>query len=114
MSEAPATYGRFKATHPELAEAYERLSTLTGRAGPLSEREQRLIRLGVAMGTRNPGAIRSALRKAGDAGVGVEELRHAVLLGLVNVGISDTLMVMAWVDELSGAAAQEGNGSGPR
>ena len=91
MSEAPGTYRRFKAERPDIAQAYERLSALTVSDGPLTEREVRLVRLGIALGSRSPGAVKSAARKAHDVGVTREELDHAAILSLVNIGLSEAL-----------------------
>ncbi len=99
MSEAPGAFKRFKASRPEMAAAYERLSELAMTGGPLSEREARLVKLGVALGVRSPGAIKSAMRKAGDAGLGHDELEHAVYLALANIGLSDTLTAVRYVEE---------------
>ena len=108
MSEAPGTYRRFKAEQPNLAVAYERLSDLAASAGPLSEREVRLVRLGVALGGRSPGAVKSAARKARDAGVRLEELEHAAMLAIVNIGLSEALGALSDIRETVGGG-QEGN-----
>ncbi len=108
MSEAPETYKRFKAGQPAIAAAYEALSALTLEAGPLNGREQRLVKLGVALGAGSPGGVRSAMRKALDAGACDGDLRHAALLALVTIGLPDTLLAMKWADELTASGGPDG------
>ena len=46
----PATYREFRATYPQVAEALDHLGHATDGAGPLDDRTQRLVHLGIAIG----------------------------------------------------------------
>lgn len=99
MSEAPGAYRRFKDERPDVAEAYEQLSEVTAGGGPLTPREVRLVRLGIALGTRSRGAIKSAARKAKDVGVTAEDMEQAVMMAIVSVGLSEALGALSDIRE---------------
>ena len=69
----PDVYVRLRERFPEVAEAVDDLGRATSAAGPLDERTQRLVKLGIAMGALAEGAVRSNARRALDAGASKEE-----------------------------------------
>lgn len=72
----PAVYQCFIAAYPDVIEAHHELSRLLHASGPLSAAERRLAKLGIAVGSGSPGAVRSHARKALAEGISVEALRH--------------------------------------
>jgi AhpD family alkylhydroperoxidase len=96
----PPTYRRFRADHPEVAEALDRLGATTERAGPLDPRTQHLVQLGMAVARQAEGAVRSHARRALEAGATVEELRHVVLLAISTSGFPTAMASSSWINEV--------------
>jgi len=106
MSEhLPAVYRRFVTEYPRVTEAHHELSRLLHEAGPLSPVERRLAKLGIAVGSGSPGAVRSHARKALAEGISVEALRHVVVLAISTAGFHAAIAAYAWVNELVDAEA---------
>ena len=73
----PRTYRDLRADYPDLAAAYDGLGDACRQAGPLSARDQRLVKLGIALGLSSDGGVRSHVRRGLDEGISAEELLHA-------------------------------------
>ena len=69
-------------------------------AGPLDEKTQDLVKLGIALGANSRGAVMSHTRKARDAGATPEEIAHVVLLGLTTTGFPNMIAAWNWVQEV--------------
>ena len=96
----PATYRSFIEKYPELGRAWDAMRRAEG-AGPLDERTQRLIKLGIALGAMREGGVHSAVRKAGAAGITREEIDQVIALAASTLGMPATVAVYSWVrDEL--------------
>lgn len=100
MSKVPKTYGQFAETFPALADAWERSRVAEGR-GPLDDRARRLAKLAIAIGALREGAVRSATRKALDAGVTREEILQVIALSATTIGFPSAVAVFSWVQELT-------------
>ena len=96
----PKVYEQFKTQFPEVFNDYKQLGIATRQAGPLDEKTQDLIKLGIAMGTNSRGGVMSHTRKAIAAGASEDEVRHAVLLALTTTGFPNMISAMRWVDEV--------------
>lgn len=99
-SKPPGAYREAKAKYPEVLEAYEAFGAALSKAGPLNEREQRLVKLGLAFGARMEGAAHSAVRKARDAGVTPDEIRHAALLAMNTMGFANGMAFLHWANDV--------------
>jgi len=101
-NELPKTYEEFRSDFPELAEAYDALGKAVHENGPLDQRTRELVKLGLAIGARQEGAIRSHTRRAMAAGASREDLLQVVGLAVTTVGFGPTVATYAWVkDELA-------------
>lgn len=100
MNYLPSPYKRFLETYPDLAEDYEKLALGCHRGGPLDEGQRRLVKLGIAIGLASEGAVKSHARRALEAGVSPDEIRHAVLLALTTVGFPAMIAAGEWVEEV--------------
>ncbi len=100
MGYLPQPYQRFLANYPELAMKYEELANSCHDAGPLAEKERRLVKLGIAIGQQSEGAVKSHARRALEGGASADEVRHAVLLALTTVGFPGMIASMEWVQEV--------------
>lgn len=82
----PDVYVRLRERFPEVAETVDALGRATAAAGPLDERTQRLVKLGIAMGALAEGAVRSNARRALEAGASEEEILHVAALTITTRG----------------------------
>lgn len=103
MSDAspPRTYRQFIDRHPDLAEAWEALGR-AGASGPLDERTQRLIKLGIAMGAQRSGSVHSSARKARALGITADEVQQVVALAAGTVGLPAAVACFDWVQDVYG------------
>ncbi|GEM45656.1 carboxymuconolactone decarboxylase family protein [Deinococcus cellulosilyticus] len=100
MKKLPATYRSFIETYPEIARAYQSLGEAIHQQGPLTERERRLVKLALAVGSQQEGAVHSQTRKGMDHGLTAEEMHQVVLLGMTTLGFPRTIAALTWVDDL--------------
>ncbi len=96
----PEKYKNFATDYPEIFKAYKEMGTLVRESGPLDEKTQNLVKLGIAVGTNSRGAVMSHTRKALDTGASKEEINHAVLLALTTTGFPNMIAAMHWVNEV--------------
>ena len=107
MSEyLPDVYVRFRQFHPDVADALDRLGAAT-EEGPLDQRTQRLVKLGLAIGSEAPGAVRSNVRKALATGLTADEIYHVALLAITTGGFPKAVAAMQWIDEVLSARDEE-------
>ena len=96
----PDIYTDFRDDYPEVARALDALGAATGEAGPLEERTQRLVKLGIAIGGLAEGAVRSNARKALELGVSSEEIRHVALLAITTSSFPTAIAGLSWIEEV--------------
>ncbi len=96
----PEKYKNFATDYPEIFKAYKDMGTLVRESGPLDEKTQNLVKLGIAIGVNSRGAVMSHTRKALETGATKEEINHAVLLGLTTTGFPNMIAAMHWVNEV--------------
>jgi 4-carboxymuconolactone decarboxylase len=70
--------------------------------GPLTEREMRLVKLGVALGAMREGAVHSNVRKAIAQEVSREEIEQVVAIAAGTIGMPATVAVYTWVQDCFG------------
>ena len=98
----PKVYEAFSKQHPEVLKAYRELGETCRHAGPLSEKIQNLVKLGIAIGTNSRGAVMSHTRKALKTGATQDEIVQAVLLAITTTGFPNMMAAMGWVNEVLG------------
>ena len=96
----PKVYEQFSKKYPEVFQDYKKLGISTRKAGPLDEKTQDLVKLGIALGANSRGAVMSHTRKARDSGATSEEIAHVVLLGLTTTGFPNMIAAWNWVQEV--------------
>ncbi len=95
----PEAYQNLRERYPDLATAYDALGDAAHQAGPLPERERRLVKLALAIGAGLEGAVHSHTRKALEAGLTPDELRHAALLAVTTLGFPAAVRALSWVED---------------
>ena len=103
----PKTYEDFSDKFPEILKDYQQLGISCREGGPLKEKCQDLIKLGIAIGVNSRGAVMSSTRKALASGATPEELTHAVLLSLTTTGFPNMIAALGWVDEVLDKHSQD-------
>ena len=111
MAKLPGRYSEFRKEFPAITGAYDEISSLTAGAGPLSEKTVQLVRLGMAIGSGQEGAVHSHARRALEAGASSDEVRHVGLLALTTLGFPRMMTGLAWIDDvLKGGLGGRGKG----
>ncbi len=96
----PDAYEKLRKRYPDVLNAYEKLGDAARMAGPLSEREQRLVKLALSIGAGLEGATHSHARRALEIGIGREDLQHVALLGVTTLGFPSMVRGMTWLNDL--------------
>jgi 4-carboxymuconolactone decarboxylase len=102
----PKTYEDFKKNFPKVFEDYRQLGKSCRKEGPLDEKCQDLVKLGISIGANSRGAVMSSIRKALASGATPEEIIHVVLLSLTTTGFPNMIAAMGWADEVLGKQIQ--------
>jgi alkylhydroperoxidase/carboxymuconolactone decarboxylase family protein YurZ len=97
--ELPRHPSRFRSAHPEIYDAFEELGRLLHETGSLSERERRLVKLGLAIGVGAEGGVHSAVRQAFAGGCAREDVEHAVRLAITTVGWPRAMAALSWITD---------------
>lgn len=100
-AELPGTAGQVAKERPELWRAFQALGAATGQAGPLSEREQRLVNLALAIGADSEGATHSHARRAVVEGLRADELEHVAFLAITTLGWPQAIRGLTWVRDVT-------------
>ena len=106
ISDAPqvdltGTAGTVAKEKPELWRAFQALGEATGKAGPLSEREQRLVNLALAIGANSEGATHSHARRGSSEGLTADELEHVAFLAITTLGWPRAIRGLTWIRDLT-------------
>jgi 4-carboxymuconolactone decarboxylase len=99
LPKPPDTHDEFHATFPQIGEAWEMVAG-AGGDGPLDAKTRRLVKLAVAMGAQQEGAVHASVRKALAMGITHEELEQVVALAAGTLGFPQTVAVYTWVTDL--------------
>jgi alkylhydroperoxidase/carboxymuconolactone decarboxylase family protein YurZ len=100
VSRAPEHFQNLRDRYPDFADAIEHLGETVRTLGPLDDRTCHLMQLAAAAAARSEGAVHSHARRARDAGVGLEELRHGLLSLTSTIGFPAVSAAMSWLDDL--------------
>ena len=102
MAKVPGWYLEQRRRHPEVIKAYERLGEACRQAGPLDGRTAALVKLAIAIGSRQEGAVHSHVRRSIEAGATIDECRHTVLLATTTIGFPAMMAALSWVEDVAG------------
>ena len=94
----PGTYREIASKFPSLTDAHDQMSRAAEQAGPLSAREQALVKIGMCVGAGLESALRSHVRRAAQLGISREEIEHAIMLGMTTCGFPRAASAYAWAD----------------
>jgi alkylhydroperoxidase/carboxymuconolactone decarboxylase family protein YurZ len=97
----PGTAGQVARENPDLWRAFQALGAATGAAGPLSEREQRLVNLALAIGGDSEGATHSHSRRAVHEGLSAGELEHVAFLAITTLGWPQAIRALTGIRDVT-------------
>jgi 4-carboxymuconolactone decarboxylase len=100
MKPLPKRYVGFQKQYPGIAEAYEQLGAACHGIGPLDEKTRALVKVALSVGAKLEGGAHSHVRKALEAGVQEDELRHVALLAIPTIGFPSAMAAMSWIDDV--------------
>lgn len=86
--------------HPEVWRAYAALGEACAAAGPLTDRERRLVKLALAIGAGSEGAVHSHARRGQAEGVDPAALRQVALLGIGTLGLPRAVAAGTWIEDV--------------
>lgn len=101
----PGFLDRVISDYPDVWRAYQMLGDAAADAGPLDARSQRLVKLALAIGARSQGAVHSHARRALREGIPAAALLQVPLLAVSSIGWSAAMAALAWVRDVTDAAA---------
>ena len=96
----PGAAGDLAAAFPDIWQAYAALGKATGEAGPLSEREKRLVKLALAIGIGSEGAVHSHTRRAKAEGIEDAALTQVALLSIGSCGLARAVAAKTWIEDI--------------
>ena len=96
----PEKYKSFSSSYPKIFKAYREMGILVRESGPLDEKTQNLVKLGIAVGFNSKGGVKSHTRKAIETGATKEEINHAILLALSTIGFPNMIAAVNWAGEV--------------
>jgi alkylhydroperoxidase/carboxymuconolactone decarboxylase family protein YurZ len=98
--ELPRAAGALARHHPEIWAAYASLGQACAQAGPLTDRERRLVKLALAVGGASEGAVHSHARRALAEGVPPEAVRQVALLAIGPLGLPRAIAAGTWIEDV--------------
>lgn len=96
----PQKYTDFRNTYEDVFIQYQALGKACRESGPLDDKTQSLVKLGIAIGSNSRGGVMSHVRKALEAGAMPQEIHHVILMALTTIGFPNMISAMAWADEV--------------
>ena len=96
----PKTVQSFSASFGGVWKAFQKLGDECHGAGPLDERERRLVKVGIAAAAQSEGAVHSAVRHAKAAGISAAEIRHVIVLSITTIGFPRAMAALSWADDI--------------
>jgi 4-carboxymuconolactone decarboxylase len=100
MSKKPQAHNQFLDEFPQVADAYHQLATAAHDNGPLDEKTRQLVKLALAIGDRHEGAVHAHTRRALQAEITPEEIKHVVVLAVTSLGMANAVAAYTWVNDV--------------
>ena len=100
----PAAAGDVAEQYPDVWKAYQALGEASGKAGPLSDREKRLVKLALAVGAGSEGAVHSHARRGTAEGLLKEDLLHVSILAISTLGFPQAVAAKTWIEDITDKA----------
>lgn len=106
-SDLPSTAGEIADEFPDVWSAFSALGEAAAEAGPLSERERRLVKLALAIGAASEGAVHSHVRRAETDGINTAAIEQIALLAIPTLGFPRAAAAFSWIRDLEGGRGHD-------
>ncbi|CTQ34760.1 carboxymuconolactone decarboxylase family protein [Jannaschia rubra] len=97
----PGAAGDLAEAHPDVWAAYSALGEAAAKAGPLSARERRLVKLALSIGAGSEGAVHSHARRARSEDIAPADLRQVALLAIGPLGLPRAVAATTWIADVT-------------
>jgi len=96
----PGAAGDLAEGYPDIWQAYAALGKAPAEAGPLTDRERRLVKLALAVGAGSEGAVHSHTRRARSEGIGDAAIAQIALLAIGPLGLPRAVAAKTWIEDV--------------
>lgn len=103
----PGAAGQVAQEYPDVWAAYADLGEATSKAGPLTDRERRLVKLALAVGIGSEGAVHSHTRRAKAEGIEDAALQQVALLAIGACGLPRAVAAKTWIEDIGPTSASD-------
>ncbi len=86
--------------YPEVWESYRNLGAVLSDMKGLDRKTQQIVKLGVAIGAGQEGAVHSHVRRCKSAGFTDEEIYHAAMLSVTGIGWPKAVAALSWINDI--------------
>ena len=100
----PSFVGDVAARYPDIWRSYQALGEAAAASGPLTAREQRLVKIALAIGSGSEGATHSHARRARREGLDAAALGQIAMLAITSLGWSQAMRGLAWIEDVFAAS----------
>lgn len=100
MSNMPKFYPKMQKDYQNVMQAVSDLGKATREAGPLEEKQGQLIQLAAAAALKSEGSVHSHTRRALEAGVSPQEIRHALILLISTIWYPNVAAALSWAEDI--------------
>jgi alkylhydroperoxidase/carboxymuconolactone decarboxylase family protein YurZ len=100
MPKLPGAAGAIAENHPDVWKAYQALGEASANAGPLSDREKRLVKLALAVGAGSEGAVHSHARRGLAEGLSKDDMIHVAMLAIGTLGFPQAVAAKTWIEDI--------------
>lgn len=97
----PGAAGELARQYPDVWEAYSALGKATAKAGGLSDRERRLVKLALSIGADSEGAVHSHTRRGVSEGLPADDLHQVALLAIGPLGLPRAVAAGTWIADVT-------------
>ncbi|WP_224825938.1 carboxymuconolactone decarboxylase family protein [Cognatishimia sp. MH4019] len=95
----PGAAGDLADQQPDIWQAYSDLGKACATAGPLTDREKRLVKLALAIGASSEGAVHSHTRRARLEGIDEAAIQQVALLAIGPSGLPRAVAAKTWIED---------------
>jgi alkylhydroperoxidase/carboxymuconolactone decarboxylase family protein YurZ len=96
----PGAAGELAEDYPDIWTAYAALGKAAAEAGPLTDRERRLVKLALAIGAGSEGAVHSHTRRARSEGIEDSAIAQVALLAIGPLGLPRAVAAKTWIEDI--------------
>lgn len=95
----PGAAGDLAQQYPDIWDAYSSLGKACAEAGPLTDREKRLVKLALAVGASSEGAVHSHTRRARSEGIEDAAIQQVAFLAIGPLGLPRAVAAKTWIED---------------